>query len=304
MANDSTPRPTLRGSIAYRKRVLQRRRRELHVGHRDGAERTVWLCSWQRSGSTWLAELLATPPRTRLLYEPANVPDGLFDGAAAAAVPLAEAEGPVSRAVVEALRENPAGAWIDQLNTTALAERRVVKDVRALGVAGDVAAAVPQAPIIVLLRHPFAVAHSAWRLGWTASDDRATAFRAEVDSWTRLHERALRDERLERAYWITYEELNSEPERHLGQLRDWLIEQHPTWSAIDLGLARHHQRVGHNLSRQRPLTRRRTVRARRAGARDSRLARPRRALRSRRSAGPTDRRFSSRRAGPASSLGE
>ena len=36
--------------------------------------RALYLVSWPRSGSTWLAELLASNPRTRLVFEPANLP--------------------------------------------------------------------------------------------------------------------------------------------------------------------------------------------------------------------------------------
>ena len=78
-----------------------------------------WVCSWQRSGSTLLAEVLASAPGTRLLYEPANVPGALFTGEAAAQVPLPTGPGPELRSIERALRGRVHGAWVDQL-----AERR------------------------------------------------------------------------------------------------------------------------------------------------------------------------------------
>ena len=79
----SSPVKRLVDHAAYRRRRLRQRFRSVVIGGHD-TSKAVWISSWQRSGSTWLAEMLASPPRTRLVYEPANIPDGYFDGADAA----------------------------------------------------------------------------------------------------------------------------------------------------------------------------------------------------------------------------
>lgn len=198
----------------------------------------VWICSWQRSGSTWLAEILAGVPGTRYVYEPANVPDALFDGFDAAQVALPEHSPRHVRAVRGGLHGTIHSPWTDQFNTVTLARRAVVKDVRALGIAGDVAEAEPHVAIVMLLRHPFAVARSVVDLGWhTFGDDGQGAFEHEVSTWARLVRDALLDSRLDRAHWMSYEELQGNTEATLHRLHGYLVSTNATWLALDVATA-------------------------------------------------------------------
>ncbi|MEI8051828.1 MAG: hypothetical protein WCI12_10375, partial [Actinomycetes bacterium] len=52
-------------------------RQRFYDPHRDPS-RSLYVASWQRSGSTWLAEMVASAPKTRLIYEPANVRQRLY----------------------------------------------------------------------------------------------------------------------------------------------------------------------------------------------------------------------------------
>lgn len=206
-----------------------------HRAHLDvlGSEaRAAWLCSWQRSGSTLLAEVLASPQHTRLVYEPANVPDALFSGEVAARVALPTGPGPELHAVERALRGRLHGRWVDQLADGHVYARRVVKDVRAVGLLGLVAARHPTTPIVLLVRHPVAVARSVVELGWTtagaASD---VALLAEVRRWATLHAQALAAPSSRRVLVVAYEHLVIEPDDTLDRVVAHLVAHHPTWRA-------------------------------------------------------------------------
>jgi hypothetical protein len=219
------------------------RTRQLQDSWRHGARldllsspaRAAWLCSWQRSGSTWLAEVLASAPGTRLIYEPANLPDHLVTGEAAATEPLDVGPGAASASVEAALHGRVRGAWVDQLAVGHLPRRRIVKDVRAIGFVDVVAARQPLVPIIVLLRHPLSVASSVVELGWTPLPDapRDDQLLGEVHRWISLHDTGLRAPVSSRALVVTYEHLVSEPDAVLDLIVAHLAAAHPTWRALE-----------------------------------------------------------------------
>lgn len=217
----------------------------------------MWLCSWQRSGSTLLAEILASGRGTRLVYEPANVPSALFTGEAAAQVPLPTGPGPELLAVERALRGRAHGAWVDQLASGHLFSRRVVKDVRALGLLELVAVRHPTTPIVLLVRHPLAVARSVVELGWTPAgmdDDEALLF--EVRRWSSLHSAALAAPGAQRVLVVTYEHLVLDTDATLDAVLAHAGAHHPTWRGAELD----------RTTRARPSA----TSFRRAGARDGR----------------------------------
>lgn len=201
--------------------------------------RATWLCSWQRSGSTWVAEVLAATPGTRLVYEPANVPDRLFIGEEAARTPLPTGPGPQLDAVERALHGRVRGAWVDQLATGHVVQRRVVKDVRAIGLLDLVAARHPMTPIIVLLRHPLSVATSAVDLGWTPRPElpRDEQLLDEVRRWATMHATALQAPAASRAMVVTYEHLVLAPEPTFHRIVEHLASHHPTWRRVHVDQA-------------------------------------------------------------------
>lgn len=212
-------------------------RRASHVDVLGEEGRTTWICSWQRSGSTLLAEVLATPRGTRLIYEPANLPQRIVTGEAAALTALPTGPGDELAAVERALRGRVRGAWVDQLCDCHAVQRRVVKDVRAIGLLDLVSARHPRVPIIVLVRHPLSIALSAVALGWTdpqvGSVDEQLLI--EVRRWTELHGAALRAPSTARALVIAYEHLVTDPDVTLDRVTAHLATHHRTWQdlAID-----------------------------------------------------------------------
>ncbi len=209
-------------------------RRGAHVDVLGDEARSVWLCSWQRSGSTWVASVLASAPHTRLIYEPANVPGGLFTGQLAARTPLPTAGGPELDAIARALRGHVRGQWVDQLAPVGLVQRRVVKDVRGVGLLPLVAARHSRTPIVVLLRHPLSIARSVVRLGWVPPEHGTDEqdMLAEVRRWTSMHAAALQPAASGRALLVTYEHLALSPDDVLPRIVAHLGRHHPTWRGL------------------------------------------------------------------------
>ncbi|CAB4775731.1 MAG: hypothetical protein F2729_00930 [Actinobacteria bacterium] len=230
----SSPVKRLVDHAAYRRRRLRQRFRSVVIGGHD-TSKAVWISSWQRSGSTWLAEMLASPQRTRFIYEPANIPDHCFEGDQAAKIAPPLISIPHTSAIVKALEGHTTHWWSDQFNHSHKPKRLVTKDVRGLGVAGNVAEQLERVPIVILVRNPIDVATSIIRLGWFDPAHSAhDAFVAEVSRWCDYHERALRDVRLSRALWVSYEELRAAPVEQLTAIRDYLLTFSATWSVLDV----------------------------------------------------------------------
>jgi hypothetical protein len=176
--------------------------------------------------------MLCASPHTRLIYEPANLCDALVDGRDSATHPLPMDGSPAVDDVVAALRGRRRGAWVDQLNETHVVTHRVVKDVRAVGIAGAVRAAVPDAPVVVLIRNPIDVAQSAARLGWIAAT--ADAQLAEISSWCELHRQAFANDRLDDVHVVAYEHLRADPHRTLASIVGYAGTFDQSWRRLDL----------------------------------------------------------------------
>jgi hypothetical protein len=135
----------------------------------------VLLAGSGRSGTTWLAELLTRSNRFRYLFEPLHpsrtMPLGLPPRPY---LRPAEAHTTLTETVEGMLTGRIRGRWVDQYNRKAVARRRLVKDVWANLTLGWVQARHPDTKIILVLRHPLAVAESQLATGWEWWTDPAT----------------------------------------------------------------------------------------------------------------------------------
>jgi hypothetical protein len=142
-----------------------------HVAYLDvagGMDRSVLILSSQRSGSTLLGEILIGLDRQRLIFEPfwgvavgvsRNVPRGRF-------VDPAATDPELDRVLRTVLSGRVRNLWVDRGNTSRLPRGRVIKDCYGTNLAPYVARHLPTVPLIYLLRHPVATAHSVVELGW------------------------------------------------------------------------------------------------------------------------------------------
>lgn len=150
------------------------RRRHLHGFYLDaggGPEDTVMVAGSARSGTTWLADLLNADNDHRYVFEPFR-PDRI-----AAARPFGtrrylppEDADPARVAAAAAIMAGQVrGRWTDQFNRAVLPRRRLVKDVWANLILGWLRRHFPEAPLVLVLRHPCAVVSSQLALaswGW------------------------------------------------------------------------------------------------------------------------------------------
>lgn len=121
-----------------------------------------------RSGTTWLADVLNARREYRLVFEPFH------------SGKVRECEGFRRRQYLrpgdrreaylgparKILSGEVGNSWVDRFHRTFVARRRIVKDVRANLMLGWLAKNFPKTPIVLILRHPCAVAESQMALGW------------------------------------------------------------------------------------------------------------------------------------------
>jgi hypothetical protein len=133
-----------------------------------GPEDCVLLAGSGRSGTTWVGDVLNYRNGYRTLFEPfwkKKVPMVAHFRARQYLAP-----GCTDPAFVEPAARILSGrvrnAFVDSLNTKWIARKRLVKDIRINLMLGWIHARFPATPIVLLLRHPCAVAVSAMKLGW------------------------------------------------------------------------------------------------------------------------------------------
>lgn len=148
------------------KRVLASR---LLVDLAGDGEDLVLVAGAGRSGTTWLANVIDHRGDHRLVFEPfaaVRVPLAAPFGPGRRYVPAGE-RAPERVAAADAiLGGRVRGRWVDRYNTRLVARRRLVKAIRANLLLGWLAELKPRMRIVLLVRHPVAVALSRVELGW------------------------------------------------------------------------------------------------------------------------------------------
>jgi hypothetical protein len=156
-------RTAKRLSNAFVHRVLNR----VYVDTGD-YRNTVFIAGTGRSGTTWLEDIINCAHDHRILFEPFHSKE----------VPLLSQWNyrqylrPDERAdryltpARKILSGRIRNKWIDQLNMKHLVSRRLIKDIRANLLLRWIHTHFPEVPIVLLLRHPCAVASSKITLGW------------------------------------------------------------------------------------------------------------------------------------------
>jgi len=143
----------------------------------DGKELpTLFVSGTARSGTTWLAEVLARATRSRLMFEPL-APPAVPGGLVLPVFPCLR-PGEQMPALEAHLRRVFAGRirnrWVDKQPVTCRPRGRLVKSVRASFMLGWLARTFPDLVIVFVTRDPWSVVRSRIDMGWDPSPDLQT----------------------------------------------------------------------------------------------------------------------------------
>ncbi|HSM08657.1 MAG TPA: sulfotransferase [Gemmatimonadota bacterium] len=172
MSADNPPRMIGFRFTRLRRKLVHRLRRRLLRD--DGRELpTLLVAGTARSGTTWLAEILARATRSRLMFEPlapqavpTEVQIPLFPCPRPDELqPALEAH---LRRVFDGQIRDP---WIDKQPVTCHPRARLVKSVRASFMLGWLARAFPDLVIVFVTRDPWSVVRSRIDVGWDPGPD-------------------------------------------------------------------------------------------------------------------------------------
>lgn len=136
-------------------------------------ENTVFLAGNGRSGSTWVSDILNYRNAYRVIFEPFHPRH----------VPLCKSfqyrqylrpGNKDEKYLVPAraiLTGRIRGPWVDRANRKLISRKRIVKDIRANHMLKWLKVNFPGLPMIMLFRHPCAVANSRLKMGWENNMD-------------------------------------------------------------------------------------------------------------------------------------
>ena len=141
--------------------------------------RSVFLAGSGRSGTTWVSEIINYRRDYRLVFEPfhpgrVSLCRGFRRKQYLRPEDRREEYLRPARKILSGELRSP---WTDRFHRTLAVRRRLIKDIRANLLLGWIRASFPEMPVILLLRHPCAVAASRLALGW--KDDPADVLAQE-----------------------------------------------------------------------------------------------------------------------------
>jgi hypothetical protein len=206
--------------------------------------KTILLSGTGRSGTTWVEEVINHDNSYRIIFEPftgrkLDILVGWENKQYLRPSNRDAAYLKAARAILSGKIKSPA---IDHLNHRYFARRRIVKDIRTNLLLGWIKENFPQIPIILLLRHPCAVANSKLQLGWGCDlvelfrqtdlvTDFLSPFRERIDAAVDLFDRHILLWCIENyvplsqfapgeALVVFYERLVLSPEEHIPRIMD------------------------------------------------------------------------------------
>ena len=129
---------------------------------------TVLLSGTGRSGTTWVSHLINYNNEYRYIFEPFH--QDKVDACSGFKYrqylrPENESEYFINAAKV-ILSGNIRNSWTDRFNDKLISNKRLIKDIRAMHLLKWIYVNFPGIPIILIIRHPLAVAHSKMKLKW------------------------------------------------------------------------------------------------------------------------------------------
>lgn len=130
--------------------------------------KTVFLAGVGRSGTTWVGDLINYRNQYRMMFEPFHSEkiSQLNHFKYHQYLRAEDRDEKYIRPIETILSGRIRHEWIDKHNRRMISQRRIVKDVRTNLLIYWVKRNFPEIPVILLLRHPCAVANSRLKLGW------------------------------------------------------------------------------------------------------------------------------------------
>jgi hypothetical protein len=135
--------------------------------------RSILVAGTARSGTTWLADLIASQIPSRIMFEPFH-PDFVSDYRRFHYFQYMRpgTENPEFHAFAQKVFTGEIrNRWIDRRNERIISKFRLVKEIRVNLALKWLHDSFPQVPIIFILRHPCAVVLSRMALGWATDRD-------------------------------------------------------------------------------------------------------------------------------------
>ncbi|MEZ4686462.1 MAG: sulfotransferase [Bacteroidia bacterium] len=210
---------------------------------------TVFLAGTGRSGTTWLSNRINQRNDFRYMFEPFH-PDYVAAAKPFGSRPYLSRDISAPGLVASAKRilsGKVQGQWVNRYNRKLFVKKRLVKDIRTNLMLGWMKEQFPEMPMVLLLRHPLAVAASKRKLGWHGTVDiflqqkdltqthlaefehaireagkDLYSIEALVWMWAIENLVALRELRQGEALVLFYEDFVRSPEESLRQLFDYL----------------------------------------------------------------------------------
>jgi len=131
-------------------------------------ENSVFLTGSARSGTTWLSNIINYKNEYRYIFEPfhenySNFYNGYF---CKKYINFNDNNDLKKEKMNSLLIGNVKGQWVDKFNKKFISKKRLIKSIRAHHLLEWLNYNFPKLPIVLMLRHPCAVANSRMKLGW------------------------------------------------------------------------------------------------------------------------------------------
>ena len=156
---------------------------------------TVFLAGTGRSGTTWLEEIINSRNDFRVMFEPFHQKkvNLVSDWNYRQYLQCNDRGDKFLKPITSILSGNIRNKWIDQFNQRFYSQKRLIKDIRAQLILKWIKHNFPEIPIILLLRHPCAVANSKLKLGWNSHLDDFLAQDNLMDDFLNPFKKELED---------------------------------------------------------------------------------------------------------------
>jgi len=214
--------------------------------------RTIFLAGTGRSGTTWVQDVINYDGSYRIMFEPFHSKKNMLltEWNYRQYLRVDNHQQKFLKPATVILSGKIRDPWVDKYNKRIFVSKRLIKDIRANLILKWIKENFAQIPVILLLRHPCAVASSKLKLGWDTHlddflrqaelmQDFLNPFKKEILAakdifdkhifmWCIENYVPLRQFREGEILVIFYEDLCVSPKKNINEIMDFLGEKAPT----------------------------------------------------------------------------